>query len=630
MLKSIPLKDIEIRNAFWNEYLDLVHKEIIPYQWDAMNDRIPDAEPSHCIENYRITAGQAEGEFYGLVFQDSDLAKWLEAVAYVLSSRSDPKLEKLADEAIDLVCAAQQPDGYLNNFFTLKAPHQRWRNLREGHELYCAGHMMEAAVAYYEATGKRKLLDAMMHFADLICDTFGPEEGKIHAYPGHEEVELALFKMYKTTGERKYLDMASYFVDIRGVDKDYFWRESNKPDYMPIWNYMSKDFDISYYQAHQPVREQKKAAGHAVRATYLYCAMADLAGEIGDESLLEACKTLWNNITKKQMYITGGIGSSGILERFTTDYDLSNEVAYAESCASVGLMLFGLRMNHITGNAKYFDAVERALYNTVLGSVSLDGKRFFYVNPLEVWPEACMPNTSKEHVKPVRQPWFSCACCPPNIARTFASLGQYIWAQAQNRLYLNLFIGSTVKTKSGANVTLKTNFPMENTMEIIGDKATKMAVRIPDYAKNFKVSEPYQTQSGYAVFDLEAEKSVMIRFDAPSRFIRANPEVRANARKVCIQRGPMVYCLEQADNGANLSALSADTNVQLVDVESDIPGGLMITASGKRCKPWTEDELYGENAQEYEKVVLRAIPYAFWGNRDSGEMQVWIHESRSL
>ncbi len=630
MLKSIPLKDIEIRNSFWNEYLDLVHKEIIPYQWDAMNDRIPDAEPSHCIENYRITAGQAEGEFYGLVFQDSDLAKWLEAVAYVLSSRSDPELEKLADEAIDLVCAAQQSDGYLNNFFTLKAPHQRWRNLREGHELYCAGHMMEAAVAYYEATGKRKLLDAMMRFADLICDTFGPEEGKIHAYPGHEEVELALFKMYKTTGERKYLDMASYFVDNRGVDKDYFWRENNKPGYMPIWNNMDKDFDISYYQVHQPVREQKKAAGHAVRATYLYSAMADLAGEMEDEGLLEACETLWNNITKKQMYITGGIGSSGILERFTTDYDLSNEVAYAESCASVGLMLFGLRMNHITKNAKYFDTVERALYNTVLGSVSQDGKRFFYVNPLEVWPEACMPNSSKEHVKPVRQPWFSCACCPPNIARTFASLGQYIWAQEQNRLYLNLFIGSTVKTERGANITLKTKFPMENTMEIIGDKATKMAVRIPDYAKNFTVSEPYQIESGYAVFDMEAEKSVMIRFDAPSRFIRANPEVRANAGKVCIQRGPMVYCLEQVDNGSNLSALSVDTNVQLIDVESDVPGGLMITASGRRCKSWTEDELYGENAQEYENVVLRAIPYAFWGNRDSGEMQVWISESRSV
>lgn len=627
MLQSIPLKNIEIQNPFWNEYLDLVHKEIIPYQWDAMNDRIPGAEPSHCIENYRIAAGQAEGKFYGFVFQDSDLAKWLEAVAYVLSSRPDPELEKLADEAIDLVCAAQQPDGYLNTYYTLNAPHQRWRNLREGHELYCAGHIMEAAVAYYEATGKRKLLHSMMRFADLICDTFGPEEGKIHAYPGHEEVELALYKMYKATGEQRYLDMASYFIDIRGVDKDYYHRENDEPDFMPIWGYLSKDFDISYYQAHQSVREQKKAAGHAVRATYLYSAMADLAGETGDESLLEACRTLWDNITKKQMYVTGGIGSSGILERFSTDYDLSNEVAYAESCASIGLMLFGLRMNHITRNAEYFDAVERALYNTVLASVSRDGKRFFYVNPLEVWPEACMPNTSKQHVKPVRQPWFSCACCPPNIARTFASLGQYIWAQDQNCLYLNLFIGSTVKTKNGAYVTLRTKFPVENTMEIIGDKAIKMAVRIPDYAYNFTAGVTYHVKDGYAVFDLEANKPVMISFEAPSRFIRANPEVRANAGKVCIQRGPMVYCFEQIDNGANLSALSVNTSSPLVDVESDIPGGIMITASGKRCKPWAKDKLYSENVPEYEEVVLRAVPYAFWGNRGSGEMLVWIREA---
>ena len=627
MLASIPLKDIQIQDRFWKERLDLVRKEIIPYQWEAMNDRVPNAEPSHCIENYRIAAGQAQGSFYGEVFQDSDLAKWLEAVAYVLSFQPDPKLEKLADEAIELVCAAQQPDGYLNTFFTIKEPDQRWRNLREGHELYCAGHMMEAAVAYFEATGKRRLLDAMMRLADLICNTFGPEEGKIHAYPGHEEVELALFRMYRATGVRRYLELSAYFINCRGTGENYFRNENDRPGYLPIWGSMDTNSDMSYYQAHQPVREQKQAAGHAVRAMYLYSAMADLAGELKDEGLLNACKTLWNDVTERQMYVTGGVGASGILERFTTDYDLSNEMAYAESCASIGLMLFGLRMNRVTRQAQYFDPVERALYNTVLASVALDGKSFFYVNPLEVWPKACMPNTSKEHVKPVRQPWFSCACCPPNVARTFASLGQYIWAQDSQRVYLNLFISSTVKAKNGAILKLETEFPMGNVLKITSDQVLELAVRIPGYGKNFRANVSYRKENGYGVFELEAGKELEIQFDAPACFIRANPEVRACSGNVCIQRGPVVYCLEEIDNGSNLSALSVDTAVSPGERESDIPGGLMITASGKRRRAWTDDKLYGEIPSQYEETVLQAVPYAFWGNREKGEMTVWIRES---
>ena len=627
MLASIPLKDIQIQDRFWKERLDLVRKEIIPYQWEAMNDRVPNAEPSHCIENYRIAAGQAQGSFYGEVFQDSDLAKWLEAVAYVLSFQPDPKLEKLADEAIELVCAAQQPDGYLNTFFTIKEPDQRWRNLREGHELYCAGHMMEAAVAYFEATGKSRLLDAMMRLADLIYNTFGPEEGKIHAYPGHEEVELALFRMYRATGVRRYLELSAYFINCRGTGENYFRNENDRPGYLPIWGSMDTNSDMSYYQAHQPVREQKQAAGHAVRAMYLYSAMADLAGELKDEGLLNACKTLWNDVTERQMYVTGGVGASGILERFTTDYDLSNEMAYAESCASIGLMLFGLRMNRVTRQAQYFDPVERALYNTVLASVALDGKSFFYVNPLEVWPKACMPYTSKEHVKPVRQPWFSCACCPPNVARTFASLGQYIWAQDSQRVYLNLFISSTVKAKNGAILKLETEFPMGNVLKITSDQVLELAVRIPGYGKNFRANVSYRKENGYGVFELEAGKELEIQFDAPACFIRANPEVRACSGKVCIQRGPVVYCLEEIDNGSNLSALSVDTAVSPGERESDIPGGLMITASGKRRRAWTDDKLYGEFPSQYEETVLQAVPYAFWGNREKGEMTVWIRES---
>lgn len=479
MLASIPLKDIQIQDRFWKERLDLVRKEIIPYQWEAMNDRVPNAEPSHCIENYRIAAGQAQGSFYGEVFQDSDLAKWLEAVAYVLSFQPDPKLEKLADEAIELVCAAQQPDGYLNTFFTIKEPDQRWRNLREGHELYCAGHMMEAAVAYFEATGKRRLLDAMMRLADLIYNTFGPEEGKIHAYPGHEEVELALFRMYRATGVRRYLELSAYFINCRGTGENYFRNENDRPGYLPIWGSMDTNSDMSYYQAHQPVR----------------------------------------------------------------------------------------------------------------------------------------------------QPWFSCACCPPNVARTFASLGQYIWAQDSQRVYLNLFISSTVKAKNGAILKLETEFPMGNVLKITSDQVLELAVRIPGYGKNFRANVSYRKENGYGVFELEAGKELEIQFDAPACFIRANPEVRACSGKVCIQRGPVVYCLEEIDNGSNLSALSVDTAVSPGERESDIPGGLMITASGKRRRAWTDDKLYGEFPSQYEETVLQAVPYAFWGNREKGEMTVWIRES---
>ena len=624
MLKSIPNKNINITDSFWANYIGLVKEVIIPYQWEAMNDRLPDAEPSFCIENFRIAAGLSEGDHHGFVFQDTDLAKWLEAVAYSLSVTPDKELERIADEAIELICVAQEPDGYLNSYYTIKHPGKRFKNMVDGHELYSAGHMMEAAVAYYEATGKRVLLDAMIRFADLICDTFGQGNSMEDAYCGHQEIELALVKMYKVTNDKKYLDMAAHFINIRGVGENYFLREIKHPEFLEIWTKPGADYDTSYSQSHLPVREQEKAAGHAVRAVYMYCAMADIARELNDESLLKACETLWDNITQKQMYVTGGIGSSGWLERFSTDYDLSNEVTYAESCASIGLALFGLRMNHITGNAKYFDAVERALYNTITASIALDGKSFFYVNPMDVWTDACMPHTSKAHIKPVRQKWFACACCPPNIARTLASLGQYIWAESDNRIYVNLFVKSTVKTGCGAEISLDTNFPSSNLIKLTSSKPIQIAVRVPDYAKDVKVSLPYEIEDGYAVFALE--ESAEINFNSPARFVRSNPEVRANVGKICVMRGPMVYCLEQIDNGENLSALMVDTKSPLTEVPKNIPGGLMIIGKGKRLKSWSDNELYSEQTVEYDETVLRFTPYAFWGNRTPGDMTVWVRE----
>lgn len=386
-LQSLPLGDIRIEDAFWGKYIRLVKDVILPYQWETLNDNVPDAEPSHCIKNFRIAAGEEKGTFQGAVFQDTDVAKWLEAAAFTLASGGrDEMLESLADETIKLIGKAQCPDGYLNTYYTIQEPDRRWSNLKEGHELYTAGHMIEAAVAYYEATGKDAFLKIVSRFADVICEKFGPDEGQCHGYPGHPEVELALVKLYRATGEKRYLEVSKYFVEQRGVGENYFFQEEKGEKYRQIFPEF-KDYSPAYSQSHLPVREQKTAEGHAVRAVYLYCAMADLAYEYRDESLLDACRTLWDNMVKKRMFITGGIGSSGLLERFTTDYDLPNDCNYSESCASIGLALFGRRMAEITGEAKYMDVAETALYNTVLAGIAMDGRSFFYVNPLEVWPD---------------------------------------------------------------------------------------------------------------------------------------------------------------------------------------------------------------------------------------------------
>lgn len=333
-LKTVPLNKIKISDQFWNRYIHLVKDVLIPYQWDILNDRLPDVETSHCIENFKIAAGETDGDFEGAVFQDTDVAKWLEAVAYSLAAEPDEHLSYLADKTINLIGRAQCEDGYLNTYFTIKDPSKRWTNLKEGHELYTAGHMTEAAVAYYKATGKTEFLDIMKKFADLICKTFGPDEGQIHGYPGHQEIELALIRLYHVTGEKKYLETAKYFIDTRGVGENYFLEEEKRPEYKQIFPEFA-GYDPRYSQSHEPVREQKTAEGHAVRAVYMYCAMADLAYEYKDKELLDACKTLWEDMTKRQMYITGSIGASGLLERFTTDYDLPNNCNYSETCASI-------------------------------------------------------------------------------------------------------------------------------------------------------------------------------------------------------------------------------------------------------------------------------------------------------
>ena len=379
-LKSVSLNDVRIEEAFWSKYTKLVTKEIIPYQWRALNDEVADAEASHCIENFKVAARLSDGTFHGFVFQDSDLAKWLEAVAYSLSYEKNEALEALADEAIELVSKAQEENGYLDTYFSILEPGKQFCNLKEGHELYTAGHFMEAAVAYYKVTGKDKLLKIMEKNADLICEVFHTPE-YANAVPGHEEVELALVKMAEATGKEQYLQMAKDFIDRRGTEPNYLLHEHEKKTFVDVWH-VQDPYETRYGQAHLPVREQTTAEGHAVRAVYLYCGMADIAGIYQDEELLAACERLYDNIVEKRMYLTGGIGSSGTLERFTTDYDLPNDTNYSESCASIGLALFCRRMAQITGDAKYIETMELALMNTVLAGIAMNGKSFFYVTRL--------------------------------------------------------------------------------------------------------------------------------------------------------------------------------------------------------------------------------------------------------
>lgn len=640
-LTLVQLNRTKIRDSYWDRYIDLVKSTIIPYQWNILNDKIPGAQTSHGLMNFKIAAKRETGEFYGVVFQDTDVAKWLEAVALSLASHTDKELENTADEVIDLIEAAQQPDGYINTYFTIKEPEKRWSNLEEGHELYTAGHLMEAAVAYYNATGKRKFLDCICKFADLICTVFSNENNK-DGYPGHQEVEIGLVKLYEVTGNRTYLAQAKEFLERRGREPNYFLEEEKRPDYKRIFPEFENYLPL-YSQSHKPVREQDTAEGHAVRAVYMYCAMADVAYEYQDKELLQVCENLWNDISYKKMYITGSIGSSGLLERFTTGYDLPNNRNYSETCASIGLALFGRRMAQITRDAKYMEVVERALYNTLLSGVAMDGQSFFYVNPLEVWPDNCMPRTSMEHVKPVRQKWFGVACCPPNIARTLASIGEYIYFYDKSSIWINLFISSeTVVEIEGHPVHLsqKTAFPNDGkiaiTIENEDEAEFELAIRIPEYVKEYglildgKAIYP-EVQKGYAKVMISGKNpSLVYKFALVPRILRANPLVKEDVGKVAIMKGPVVYCLEEVDNGKNLPAIFLDPEQELQEsYEENLLGGTtVIRTAGKKVMTdgWHSNELYKESDLTMERIPLMFVPYPYWGNRQTGEMLVWVKE----
>ncbi|TCN25362.1 glycoside hydrolase family 127 protein [Mesobacillus foraminis] len=640
---EIGTSKITVTDQFWGHYLEVVRDHVIPYQWKALNDRLPDTEPSHAIENFRIAAGEAEGEFFGMVFQDSDVAKWIEAVAFSLENKRNAELEQTADDVIALLGRAQDESGYLNTYYTVKEPDQRWTNLRDNHELYCAGHLIEAAVAYYKATGKRHFLEIMCRYADYIDSVFGREEHKLKGYPGHQEIELALVKLYDVTGNERYLNLSKYFIDERGKQPHYFDLEKReREDTKPFWF----NDDYAYHQAHKPVRDQKEAVGHAVRATYMYTAMADLASRTNDESLKKACETLWENVTQKQMYVTGGIGSMVFGEAFSFDYDLPNDMSYTETCASIALVFWANRMLNLEANSKYADVMELALYNGTISGMDLDGKKFFYVNPLEVLPKACETRNDKKHVKPVRQTWFGCACCPPNLARLIASIGHYIYSQKEKELFVHLYMGNETRFEvAGKEVELvqQTNYPWDGQVSITVNPATEhtftLALRIPGWARSAVVKVNGEAvdhesfmKNGYVYLNRSWTQGDQVELSLPMTVerIQSNPLIRHNVGKVALKRGPVVYCLEEADNGENLHGILLPRNAELKAeyVAELLDGVVVITGEAERIVQDTWSSLYRPGEEQTRQVQIKAVPYYAWCNREPGEMIVWVSEKR--
>ncbi|RDI69846.1 glycoside hydrolase family 127 protein [Halopelagius longus] len=634
----IDFAEVEIDDEFWSSRIETNRNVTIEYQYDQL-------EESGTLGNFRRVADGKSGGFRGMWFQDSDAYKWIEGASYVLAKRDDPALKEKVDEVIGLVASAQQADGYLNTYFSLVEPDNRWTNLHMMHELYCAGHLVEAAVAHYRATGERSLLDVAIDFADYIDDVFGDE---VDGVPGHEEIELALIRLYRVTGTDRYLDLARYFLDRRGGDDRLEW-ELTHPDEIGGYEYddgalipdsespegvffdENGAYDGRYAQAHRTLRDQKYVEGHSVRAMYLYAAAAELAIETDDSSLVEPLERLWRNMTEKRMYITGGIGPEHAHEGFTEDYDLRND-SYAETCAAVGSIFWNQRMFELTGEAKYPDLVERTLYNGFLAGVSADGAEFFYENPLE---------SSGDHH---RKGWFTCACCPPNVARLLASLGNYLYARGDDGVYVNQYIGSSVSvTVDGAEVELtqRSSLPWDGEVElgVTAPEPTELSVylRVPEWCENVRV-----TVNGESV-DAESDEYVELRREwdddrvalsleqSVERMV-AHPEVEADAGRVALVRGPLVYCVEDADNDRPVYQYLLRTDADLeTDRREDLLGGV-VTIEGPADVPtlseWGDDLYLPVERTDTETAMLTAVPYYAWDNRDPGAMRVWLRTDR--
>ncbi|MBZ9756452.1 glycoside hydrolase family 127 protein [Mesorhizobium sp. ESP6-5] len=640
--RPLPVPQVDVR-GFWGDRAEAVATRTADILYDRcvaarMLEQIDPDQPSPGVvipfhspsPDEAASAGFTGSTVTTQMFWDSDLGKTIETAAYSLYRRKNPELEKKIDAVIDMYGRLQQEDGYLSSWYQRIQPGKRWTNLRDCHELYCAGHLIEGAVAYYQATGKRKLLDIMCRYADHIASVLGPEPGKKKGYCGHEEIELALVKLARVTGEQKYMELAKYFIDQRGQQPHYFDEEARARGADPK-AYHFKTYE--YSQSHIPVREQDKVVGHAVRAMYLYSGMADIATEYGDDTLRVALDRLWDDLTTKNLYITGGLGPSAHNEGFTSDYDLPNETAYAETCASVGLVFWASRMLGMGPNARYADMMERALYNGSISGLSLDGSLFFYENPLE------------SRGKHNRWKWHRCPCCPPNIGRMVASIGSYFYSLADDALAVHLYGDSTARFDiAGTPVTLTqaSRYPWDGAVEITVEPQAPVEftlhLRVPAWSSKAKLEINGEaidlaevTSDGYAAIRRQWKKGDRVRLDLemPIERLYANPEVRQDAGRVALSRGPLIYCVEATDNDSRLHRLTLPRTAGIeAHDEPDLLGGvvtLSATAQADAGDGW-QDGLYRSEPPAKVETRLTAVPYFAWDNREPGEMLVWLRD----
>ena len=626
----IPFSDVTLEGAFWKERLETVLSRTIPSQHVKLGEsgileslKLPKPPPP--LRYPRDARG-----FTVQVFWDSDVGKWVEAASYALSHRRDSDIEAKIDAIVDDFARAQRPDGYLNCWYDGREPDKRWTNLRDNHELYNAGHLLEGAIAYFRITGRRKFLDVMERHIDHIGATFGTGPGQKRGYPGHQEIELALYKLYKLTGDKRRLDLAAYFIDERGRQPHYFTQEALARGDDPA-KYVQKTYE--YAQAHIPVREQTKVVGHAVRAMYMLAGMADLAAELQDDGLKRACETLWRDVTQAQMYVTAGLGPEMSNEGFTEAYDLPNETAYAETCASVALAFWAHRMLHLDLDGQYADVMERALYNGALVGLSREGTHYFYANPLE------------SRGKHERWAWHRCPCCTMNVSRLVASVGGYFVSSRPDGVAFHLYGGiSTDATLGGVKTAIRetSDYPWDGAIRIAIDPETPatfgVSLRIPEWTRGASLAingaaAPLNAERGYATIKREWRRGDVIDLAlpmAPER-IYAHPNVRMDVGKVALRRGPLVYCCEEVDNpGAPVQTLALPRSAPLKAARrADLFDGIVtLTAPSKRLVPGpTGNALYGATPPDAVDGALVAVPYYLWANRGAGSMQVWLEEA---
>lgn len=616
MVKATDLRraDVRVTGGFWQKWRDVARDSGLM----SVYDRFSDTGRFGALD-FGWKEGMAHRPH---IFWDSDIAKWIEAAAYFVAERRDEKIESLVDAAVDKIEAHQRPDGYFNIYFDTCEPEARFTRYTE-HELYDLGHLIEAAVAYNEATGKDKLLRLMLKYAALVDRVFRVEHSAGFDTPGHPEVELALFKLYRATGDEKWLTLMRYFIDARGTST----RDRT---------YSVFDGKMSYAQAHKPVREQETAEGHSVRACYLYAGMADLAWQDGDEALKRACERLFSNIVERRMYVTGGIGSSHVGEAFTIDYDLMNRTAYAETCAALSLSLFARRMSRLSPKSVYADVAELSLYNGMLAGISLDGTGFFYENPLEAHPDIIHFNDyyekARDHMPIVRRvKVFDCSCCPPNVLRVIGAVGDFAFTQEEGTLYVHHYMDCAADTRFGP-VVMKTAYPWDGHIEIApapGEYA--VAVRIPGWAKDWTLTvngdaAQVSLKDGYAYVDRTWAAGDILALDLPLavRLVTAHPALHEDCGRVTVMRGPVVYCLEEQDNGKNLKDIKLSRG-GVPAVSADAALGVPVIDLPATRRSWPDPApLYMDFAETRRvPVTARFIPYFAWANRDEGEMLIW-------